>query len=28
LPAPYKGDWLLVRKIAGGRTVFVELNQP
>ncbi len=24
----YKGDWLLVRKIAGGRTVFVELYEP
>ncbi len=24
----YKGDWLLVRKIDGGRTVFVELYQP
>lgn len=24
----YKGDWLLVRKIEGGRTVFVELYEP
>jgi ABC-type branched-subunit amino acid transport system substrate-binding protein len=24
----YKGDWLLVRKIASGRTVFVELYEP
>ena len=24
----YKGDWLLVRKIANGRTVFVELYEP
>jgi hypothetical protein len=24
----YKGDWLLIRKIEGGRTVFVELHDP
>ncbi len=24
----YKGDWLLVRKIAGGKTVFVDLDEP
>lgn len=24
----YKGDWLLIRRIAGGRTVFVELYEP
>ncbi len=24
----YKGDWLVVRKIEGGRTVFVELYEP
>ncbi|MCX8072575.1 MAG: ABC transporter substrate-binding protein [Candidatus Binatia bacterium] len=24
----YKGDWLLIRKIEGGRTVFVELYEP
>lgn len=24
----YKGDWLLVRKVQGGRTVFVELYEP
>ena len=24
----YKGDWLLLRKIAGGRTVFVDLHDP
>jgi ABC-type branched-subunit amino acid transport system substrate-binding protein len=24
----YKGDWLLIRKVEGGRTVFVELDEP
>jgi hypothetical protein len=24
----YKGDWLLIRKIEGGRTVFVDLHDP
>jgi hypothetical protein len=24
----YKGDWLLIRRIEGGRTVFVELYEP
>ena len=24
----YKGDWLLLRKIAGGRTVYVDLHDP
>lgn len=24
----YKGDWLLIRRIAGGKTVFVELFEP
>jgi hypothetical protein len=24
----YKGDWLVVRRIAGGKTVFVELYEP
>jgi hypothetical protein len=24
----YKGDWLVIRKIAGGRTVFVDLHDP
>ena len=24
----YKGDWLLIRKIQGGRTVFVDLHDP
>jgi hypothetical protein len=24
----YKGDWLVIRKIAGGKTVFVSLHEP
>ena len=24
----YKGDWFLIRKIQGGRTVFVDLHDP
>jgi hypothetical protein len=24
----YKGDWLVIRRIAGGRTVFVDLHDP
>ncbi len=24
----YKGDWLVIRRIAGGKTVFVDLHQP
>jgi len=24
----YKGDWLVIRRIEGGRTVFVGLHEP